>query len=121
MKLDREITYDPGVLQRHHMVDADIGGVLVLGAVEERGPGAGGRVAVVADLDTIAVAAQHELARVAVGLALNRTPVREQVPVVAPVVHGRRNLQVRKKPFRLALVGDAGLRSVLVIWSHIST
>ena len=37
------------------MVDADIGGVLVLGAVEERGPGAGGRVAVVADLDTIAV------------------------------------------------------------------
>ena len=74
----------PGLGERHHVVDVDVGrvgpGRAVVGAV----PGAGGRGAAAVDDDAGAVALEDLLAGVA--RAGDGDPVREQVAVVAGVV-----------------------------------
>ncbi len=92
------------------MVDADVRGVVVGGAVVRGRPGARRRVAVRAGLDAVAVAPQHVLARAAA--ALHRVPVREQVPVVASVVRRRPHRQPREQGARLRLRRDSGLCGV---------
>ena len=71
------------------MINTNIGRLRMRLAIEERSPGARDGITIIPDFDVIAVAAEHEFARITVRLALDRAPVREQVPVVAPVVLGR--------------------------------
>ena len=91
------------------MVDGDGAGRRVVLAVEGARPRARRRVAVVADLDTLAITAEDELAGAllvsrrrpildvfvvdlpAVAVTLNSGPVRELITVVVAVVIGRSN------------------------------
>lgn len=55
-------THDPGVLQGNHVVNGDVAGLAVRLAVVRAGPCTGGRVAVIADLNAIAITAKDVLA-----------------------------------------------------------
>ena len=87
------------------MVDAHFAGLGVSLAIVRASPGARGRVAVVADLDVVAITAKDKLAGVAV--ALDGLPVGEQVAVIAAVVVGLSNGQVGEQAAGSGLAGDA--------------
>lgn len=66
-------TGDPGVLERNHVVDGHVAGLAVCLAVEGACPCAGSGVAVVANLDAVAITAEDELTEEYVSQSLNKT------------------------------------------------
>jgi hypothetical protein len=92
-----EQTYDPGILQGHHVVDVQVRGGGPGGAVVGRGPRAGGGLARAVDGDGGGVSLKHVLARVA--RAGDGDPRREQVAVV--VVAARRGAHGERRQLRL--------------------
>lgn len=55
----KEKTHDPGILQRHHVVNIQAGCVCETGVVIRADPGAGLRFASIVDLDAFAISLQH--------------------------------------------------------------
>lgn len=91
------------------MVDGHVAGDAVRLAVKGAGPGAAGGVAVAADLDVVAVAAEDVLAGAAAGLAGDRLPVGEEVAVVGAVVVVGGDGEAGEEGAGGRLGGDAGL------------
>lgn len=100
-------TYDPGVLQGHHVVNVQVRGGGPGGAVVGGHPLAGRGLAGAVDGDGGGVALEHVLARVAG--PRDGDPRREQVTLV--VVAARRRLDRQPGQLRLGRRGggDAGL------------
>lgn len=55
----KEKTHDPGILQRHHVINIQAGCICETGVVIRADPGAGLRFTSIVDLDTFTISLQH--------------------------------------------------------------